>query len=140
MKTNLQEITYFGFFGILLIAKGIGLYEGMPLFNVCLVLAVFFLGCKFLLTDYTPGEWGMIFLFTLISFLAYRTTGEKAVIITILNVMGMKNIPVKRLLRFAFVINSVLGSCFVIVWDFRILMSFIFHILSGWHSFYICFR
>ena len=107
IKTNLQEITYFGFFGILLIAKGIGLYEGMPLFNVCLVLAVLFLGCKFLLTDYTLKEWGMIFLFTLISFLAYRTTGEKAVIITVLTILGMKNIPVKRLLRFAFVIWTV---------------------------------
>ena len=79
MKTNLQEIAYFGFFGILLIAKGIGLYEGMPLFNICLVLAVLFLGCKLLLTDYTLKEWGIIVLFTLISFLAYRTTGEKAV-------------------------------------------------------------
>lgn len=117
IKTNLQEITYFSFFGILLIAKGIGLYEGMPLFNVCLVLAVFFLGCKFLLTDYTPGEWGMIFLFTLISFLAYRTTGEKAVIITVLTILGMKNIPVKRLLQFAFVI-----------WTITFYGMFLFHI------------
>lgn len=117
IKTNLQEITYFGFFGILLIAKGIGLYEGMPLFNVCLVLAVFFLGCKFLLTDYTPEEWGMIFLFILISFLAYRTTGEKAVIITVLTILGMKNIPVKRLLQFAFVI-----------WTITFFGMFLFHI------------
>ena len=117
MKTNLQEIAYFGFFGILLIAKGIGLYEGMPLFNVCLVLAVLFLGCKFLLTDYTLKEWGMIFLFTLISFLAYRTTGEKAVIITVLTILGMKNIPVKRLLRFAFVI-----------WTITFFGMFLFHI------------
>lgn len=107
MKTNLQEIAYFGFFGILLIAKGIGLYEGMPLFNICLVLAVLFLGCKLLLTDYTLKEWGIIVLFTLISFLAYRTTGEKAVIITVLTILGMKNIPVKRLLQFAFVIWTV---------------------------------
>lgn len=117
IKTNLQEITYFGFFGILLIAKGIGLYEGMPLFNVCLVLAVLFLGCKFLLTDYTLKEWGMIFLFTLISFLAYRTTGEKAVIITVLTILGMKNIPVKRLLQFSFVI-----------WTITFYGMFLFHI------------
>lgn len=117
MKTNLQEIAYFGFFGILLIAKGIGLYEGMPLFNVCLVLAVLFLGCKFLLTDYTLKEWGIIFLFTIISFLAYRTTGEKAVIITVLTILGMKNIPIKRLLQFAFVI-----------WTITFYGMFLFHI------------
>ena len=109
MKTNLQEIAYFGFFGILLIAKGIGLYEGMPLFNICLVLAVFFLGCKLLLTDYALKEWGILFLFTLISFLAYRTTGEKAVIITVLTILGMKNIPVKRLLQLHF----MECSCFI---------------------------
>ena len=57
--------------------------------------------------DYTLKEWGIIVLFTLISFLAYRTTGEKAVIITVLTILGMKNIPVKRLLQFAFVIWTV---------------------------------
>lgn len=104
IKMNLQEIAYFCFFGILLFAKGIGLYEGMPLFNICLALAVLCIACKILLTDYTVKEWGILILFTLISFVAYRTTGEKAVLITAFTILGMKNIPVKRLLRFAFVI------------------------------------
>lgn len=107
IKMSLQEIAYFGFFGILLAAKGIGLYEGMLSFNICLLLAFFCMGCKLLLTDYTIREWILLLLLGLISLAAYYTTGEKAVVITVLTVMGLKNVRADRLLKFAFVIWTV---------------------------------
>lgn len=107
IKMSLQEIAYFCFFGILLAAKGIGLYEGMLSFNICLLLAFACIGCKLLMTDYTVGEWILLLLLGLISLAAYRTTGEKAVVITVLTVMGLKNVRMDRLLKFAFVIWTV---------------------------------
>lgn len=117
VKMNLQEIAYFCFFGMLLIVKGIGLYEGMPLFNVGLLLAIFFLGCKILLTDYTLREWAILFLFTFVSFVAYQKTGEKAVIVTVLTILAIKNISINRLLKFAF-----------IIWTITFYGMFLFHI------------
>lgn len=107
IKMSLQEIAYFCFFGILLVAKGIGLYEGMLSFNVCLLLAFLCMGCKLLLTEYTIREWILLLLLGVISLAAYHTTGEKAVVITVLTVMGLKNVRTDRLLKFAFAIWTV---------------------------------
>lgn len=119
IKMTLQEIAYFGFFGFLLVAKGIGLYEGMIAFNVCLLIALFCMGAKILLTDYTCQEWIFLIFLVLISLAAYHTTGEKAVVLTVLTVMGFKNVRIERLLKFVFVIWTVTfyGMVFIHIAD-----------------------
>ena len=104
---SLQEVLYYAFFGCLLFAKGIGLYEGMTLFNVCIILSLAFIGVKFLLTDYSAVEWSIILFVMLCSVLAYKETGEKAVIITSLTLVGIKNVPLKRILKVAFAIWTI---------------------------------
>lgn len=104
---SLQEILYYAYFGCLLFAKGIGLYEGMMAFNLSIVLALIFIGVKFLLTDYTIKEWVGMALIILCSLAAYFQTGEKAVIITCLTVFGIKNVPLKRIMKIAFAIWTV---------------------------------
>lgn len=99
---SLQEMLYYAFFGCLLFAKGIGLYEGMTLFNAFIILSLIFIGVKFLLTDYSVMEWVIIVLVMLCSVLSYLETGEKAVVITAITVLGIKNVPLKRILKVAF--------------------------------------
>lgn len=107
VTVSLQELLYYAFFGCLLFAKGIGLYEGMAAFNICIVLALAFIGIKFLLTDYTVREWAGIILIMLCSLAAYLKTGEKAVIITCLTVLAIKNVPLKRIITIAFTVWTV---------------------------------
>ena len=49
---KISEIFYYLFWVIMIYAKGIGLYEGLREYNICLLLALICLGMKFLLTSY----------------------------------------------------------------------------------------
>ena len=52
ISIRIDEVCYYLFWMIMLFAKGIGLYEGMQLYNICLILAFIFLGIKLVLTEY----------------------------------------------------------------------------------------
>lgn len=107
IKISLQELLYYAYFSCLLFGKGIGLYEGMAVFNLCIVLALALIGFKFLITEYTAKEWIGIVLVMLCSVIAYLRTGEKAVIFSCLTVLGIKNVPLKRILKIAFFIWTI---------------------------------
>ena len=51
-----EEIFYYLFFAIMLFAKGIGLYEGMKSFRLCIIAAFFCFVVKVCLTEHTVGE------------------------------------------------------------------------------------
>ena len=115
LRITLQEVFYYAFWGILLFAKGIGLYEGMLSFNICILLALLFMGLKIVITGYTLYEWITILFMTICSVFAYFQTGEKAAIITILVIIGIKNIPVKRVMKLSFIIWSITFYTMLIV-------------------------
>ena len=102
-----QELLYYAFFIILLFAKGIGLYEGMLSFNICILASLGCMAGALLLTDYTIREWIAIIAAIVCSFMAYRISGEKATIITVLVIAGMKNIPLKRIMNIAFTVWTI---------------------------------
>lgn len=102
-----QELLYYAFFVILLFAKGIGLYEGMLSFNICILASLGCMAGALLLTDYTIREWIAIIAAIVCSFMAYRISGEKATIITVLVIAGMKNIPLKRIMNIAFTVWTI---------------------------------
>ena len=55
MSFHVEEIFYYLFFAILLFAKGIGLYDGMKEFTVCLLAAFLCFAVKICLTEHTLG-------------------------------------------------------------------------------------
>ena len=95
------------FFTILLFAKGIGLYEGMLSFNICILLALACMAGAMVLTDYSVKEWVSIAAVLACSFVAYRISGEKVTIITCLVIIGMKNIPLEKIMKLAFIIWTI---------------------------------
>ena len=96
---RIEEIFYYLFFAVMLFAKGIGLYEGMVEFNICMLIAMLFWGLKVFLTEHTLGEWIKMGLLLLLGLLIYISSGQKTAFIYILVVVGMKNIPVKRVFK-----------------------------------------
>lgn len=96
---SLQEIFYYLFFGLLLFAKGIGLYDGQGSFRIFLVLALICWGMKMLLTRWSWREAAAAALLVCFGFAAYRSSGEKAALISVLVVTGMKDIPLRRVFR-----------------------------------------
>lgn len=63
---SLGELLYYLFFGIMLFSKGMGWYDGMPEYQICLVIGVFCLILKLLLDKYTLWECLLIGVFGLL--------------------------------------------------------------------------
>lgn len=107
VKITTQEICYYLFFSLLFFAKGIGLYDGQGIFKIFLVAGVLCLGLKMLLTEYRVKELAMIALICLAGMLSYYNTREKGIILSLMIVIGLKNIPLKRLFRVALFVWSI---------------------------------
>ncbi|NBH26605.1 hypothetical protein D3Z60_12470 [Lachnospiraceae bacterium] len=96
MAIRLSELLYLLFWGIMLFAKGIGLYDGQLLYKIFLVLAFLCIGAKMCITEYSFREWAVIFFLLAWSAVVYRVSGEKGVLICMVTAAGMKNVSVKR--------------------------------------------
>lgn len=111
-KVSIEELLYYTFLGILLFAKGIGLYDGQSVFKCLLVVAVFFWAGKMAAARYSIKEMICIILFLGLGALTYLKSGEKGILLFMMMLTGMKNIPVKR----AFYVGlGAWGSAFCIL-------------------------
>lgn len=105
----LKEVFFYLFFGLLLFAKGIGLYDGQNSFKLFLLAALVCWLLKMCLTEYTLREALTVGGLVLLGLFVYRSSGEKAALVSILVVTGMKEIPLKRLFAAGLVIWT---ACF----------------------------
>lgn len=94
-----KEIIYYIYFSIMLLAKGIGLYEGMPVFNLCLAVSTGVLLLKMAMDSYSLREAACIFALVSLGVIIWRKSGEKGPLLYLLMLVGMKDIPVKRVFR-----------------------------------------
>lgn len=97
-KISLEEVLYYLFFGILFAAKGVGMDEGQKLFTLCILTALVCLAGKLCVTRHSLKEWLVMALLIGLSWLIYKSSGEKAAFFAMLVIIGMKNIPIRRLL------------------------------------------
>lgn len=104
---RLEEILYYFFFGILFAAKGVGLDYGEKAFFLCLGAALLCLALKLLMTEHTIKEWLVIILCVMLGGMIYLHSGEHAAIMAALIIVGMKNIPIRRLLKVCLGIWSI---------------------------------
>lgn len=96
-EIKLGEILYWLFFGSLLFAKGIGLYDGQLVFKLVLIFAFGCLALKLAIESYTITEiLGIIFIIALTG-MTYVISGEKGMLLNGLMVIGMKNVSIKRI-------------------------------------------
>lgn len=97
------ELFYYLFFVMLLFAKGIGWYDGMPAFKVCLVAAVLCVLMKICLTEHTLGQYLMMAAVVGLGGLVYLKSGEKGMLIYALMMVGLKDVPLDRLFKIGLV-------------------------------------
>ena len=104
---TLQEACYYGFFILLSLAKGLGFYEGQKLFYL-LVFPALVLGLlKILLTPYTKRQAVLQVLFLALTAVIYYESRQIAIFFVVFTILGMKGIPVKKVLSIALWIWSV---------------------------------
>lgn len=98
-RIRISELFYYLFFGLMLFAKGVGLYDGQPVFKILLVLALAAWAGKMVTTLYTPREAVWIFLLLVLGVSIYLISGEKGALLYILMVTGLKNMPMERVFK-----------------------------------------
>ncbi len=96
---TIKEAAYYIYFSVMLFAKGIGWYEGMTVYNFCLVFATGMLLLKMAMDSYTLKEAVWITALTILGIVIWQRSDEKGPFLYILLIMGMKDIPVKRVFR-----------------------------------------
>ncbi|WP_455615427.1 hypothetical protein [Eisenbergiella sp.] len=106
-----NEIFYFLFLIIMAAAKGLGYYEGMKPYNLCVILAGICIFVKVISEKYNILEIIIDAILVLIGLIVYRETGEQSQLFFIAIVIGMKNISIKRVF---FVEGFVWSGCFLI--------------------------
>lgn len=112
---SMSELLYLCFWGIMLFAKGIGLYDGQNVYKLFLVAAFLCIAVKMCITEYSYTEWGMILFLLALSTSVYLVSEEKGVLICMVTVTAMKNVSVKRTFRVGLVVWSVaMGGRFLV--------------------------
>lgn len=93
----MKEWLYYIAFGLLLFAKGIGLYDGTTAFKLFLLPALACLALKIFLTSYQRKEIVIAGGLLGVGAMTYLLSGEKGLLLYILLIVGMKAVPVKRI-------------------------------------------
>lgn len=108
-KITYAEVLYLFYFGVMFGAKAVGLYEGMLLYNLSLVLGMVLFSVKILFTKHTIFEYVLMVLLGGLSGIVYYNTGEKGLLLYITMMLGMKGVSIERVFRWA---TFILATCF----------------------------
>lgn len=112
---RLSELLYLIYLGLMLFAKGIGLYDGQISYKVFLLAAFACVAVKFCITEYTVEEWLLILLLIGWSAVVYCVSGEKGILICVLTVVAMKQVSLKRIFAIGLMVWSIaMGGRFLL--------------------------
>lgn len=104
---GIQEALYYGFFILLSLTKGLGFYEGQKLFYLLAVPALLLGFLKILVTPYTKRQAVLQILFLALSAVIYFESRQIAIFFVVFTVLGMKGIPMKKVIHIALWVWSV---------------------------------
>ena len=106
-KNQVKELSYYLFFGLMILAKGIGLDSGDKFYYILSGLAGICVLVKLVLTKYTKSQLIAVVLLGVIAGVSYMNSGRLGIILSVLAIVGSKDIDIKKLLRFGAVIYGI---------------------------------
>ena len=95
---TIKELIFYAYFAIMLIVKGFGLYQGQKIYTFALVISAGLIVFKLLGTYHSLYEWCVIVLLGLLGIAIYRYSNELGALIIVATIIGMKDVPVKRVM------------------------------------------
>lgn len=113
IKTNRDKIgegIYLLYFAVMVGARAAGLFEGMLLYNICLVLGAALFICKVFITEHTLKEYGIMCAFFALALLVYLNSGEKGLIVCFTMMFGMKGVSSRKVI----LTGAVTAACLVL--------------------------
>ncbi|MCR4788550.1 MAG: hypothetical protein K5888_08185 [Lachnospiraceae bacterium] len=99
---TIKELIYYAYFAIMLITKGFGFYEGQKVYTFALAVSALLIVAKILSTKHDLYEWAVIILLCALGVLIYLNSNEIGALIIIATVVGIKDVPAKRLMAVGF--------------------------------------
>lgn len=100
-KTSIRKTEYFfyGFYLILTIAKGMGLYEGMRIFNALVCIAFLFLFIKLAQEHYTLQQLTLTVFVLGLGLVTWRVSGKMGALFNLTLLVGLRNVNHRRLIQ-----------------------------------------
>lgn len=100
-KINIKtsELVYLCFIVVMLFAKGMGLYDGLLLYKLFLIVGLGLIGLKMCVTEHTLKEWGIMIPICLLVAILYLNCKEKGIVICTLVVLAMKDVSLDRVFK-----------------------------------------
>lgn len=118
-----SDLFFLAYFLPLAGCVAMGISSNYIIYKLCLLIGLLFLSIKVWLTDYKKNEIIiMILLITLLGYVFYRTR-EKSLIITIISIMGCKDVEIRKVLKYTLII-------YIVGFSFRMGLSWL-NILPG---------
>lgn len=98
-KNRVKELSYYLFFGLMVLAKGIGLDSGVRFYYILSAAACLCLGIKLVLTKYSVRQIGVMTFLCIIAFVSYKNSGRLGIVLTVFALIGLKDMELKKLFR-----------------------------------------
>ena len=114
-EINIAELTYLFYFAVMFGARAIGLFEGMHIYNISLIIGMVLFVTKVAMTDHTVFEYCFMGLLLLISVIVYYNTGEKGLLLYFTMMLGMKGVSIRRVFKLGTIILSVSFTSLVLL-------------------------
>ena len=114
-EISIAELIYCLYFTVMFGARAIGLYEGMLIYNLSLVIGMLLFIVKVATTEHTVLEYCFMGLLLLISVIVYYNTGEKGLLLYFTMMLGLKGVSVRRVFKLGTVILSVSFTTLVLL-------------------------
>lgn len=109
---KISEIIYLVYFAVMFGARAAGLYEGMLIYNISLVIGMLIFAVKILSTRHTVAEYFVIVALLGVSLLVYKNSGEKGMLLYMTMMLGMKGVGLRRVEKLGM---AILGVCFPVL-------------------------
>lgn len=106
-RIRIAEIVYFLYFAVMFGARAVGLFEGMLIYNISLVVGMLLFAVKVTTTKHTVLEYCLMGFLLSVSLFVYYNTGEKGFLLYLTMMLGMKNVSVRKVFKLGTVILSV---------------------------------
>jgi hypothetical protein len=98
-RRQLGEGIYLLYFALMVGARAAGLYEGMTIYNISLVLGLGLFVLKMIVTQHTVKEYVVAALFLALGGIVYIHTGEKGLFVCFTMMLGMKGVSTVKAIR-----------------------------------------
>ncbi len=130
-KTSISttEYLFYGFYFLLTIAKGMGLYEGMRLFDVLVGAAFLFLLCKLVHERYTLWQLVLTFFILMLGVITWQVSGKMGALFNLTLLVGLRGINHRRLIQISAAMWEILFTlqCFLTISGIRTEQIFRIH-------------